>query len=269
MRLDSFPTVYAARSNQFKALRRTVIEDLLEQEPIHPTHWQKLDVSSSPAHATYELEQVTLHFEMPHTESEAVESIAPDLPWAEGHFQERVAGRSVNPGDWHDKWPYHQGQVQLHQNGGRYDHNYMERIWPAALRNEVAGGDFTGYRFHVGDLNDVVRMMVKEPSTRQAYLPIWFPEDTGATSDQRVPCSIGYHFLLRGNNLNLTYTLRSCEAYRHFTNDVYMAVRLAQWVAGKLSWEFGRVISAGNLHMTIASFHGFVGDTNQLEALCG
>ena len=258
------PYLTAATTEQFSEALRGICEALLDTTPVHPRKWQSLDVTESPVHATHELPQMTFYYDMPQTRKEAVEAIEPDLPWAEGHFKERVSGVPVNPGEWHDKWPYHVGREALHQNGGKYDHNYMERMWPAWLHYEDTQLPFTGYRFRVGDLDDVVKMLDRDSTTRQAYLPIWFPEDTGATAGQRVPCTLGYHFLIRDGVLNLSYYLRSCEIRRHFTNDVYMACRLAQWMGNRL----GGGLEMGTLHMAIASMHGFVGDTEWMEERC-
>lgn len=254
---------------QFREMRTSLIRELLKTEPFDAGKWQRLDVSGSDAHQTFELQQITIFYPMPQTQSDAISFIGPDLPWAEGHFRERIAGEPINPGDWHDKWPYHLNAEKLHQHEGKYDHNYMERFWPKNLMPQ-------GYRFKTGDLRDVADLLIAEPYTRQAYLPVWFPEDTGVTEGQRVPCTLGYQFLIRDGQMHLSYHLRSCEAYRHFTNDVYMAVRLAQMIvndmhlrcASKMREIAPEGLQLGNLHMTIGSFHGFVGDQANLEALC-
>ena len=44
-----------------------------------------------------------------------------------------------------------------------------------------------------------------------------------------MPCSLGYHFTLRGGLLHVTYFIRSCDFLRYFRDDVYMAMRLGQW----------------------------------------
>src|SRR5262245_41328374 len=78
----------------------------------------------------------------------------------------------------------------------RFSHTYMTRYWPKGLS--------TGIEFTPGDLMDIARLLVREPYTRQAYLPVWFPEDTGAVEEQRVPCSLGYHFMLRDFKLHVS-----------------------------------------------------------------
>lgn len=130
---------------------------------------------------------------------------------------------------------------------------YYSRFWPCG------SGPSVGVRFRYGDLNDVVARLKTNLLTRQAYLPIWFPEDTGAPDGVRVPCSLGYHFMVREGKLHLTYHIRSCDFMRHFRDDVYMAVRLAQWVWQQLGEDYNH-LRMGELTMHIGSFHIFEGD---------
>jgi thymidylate synthase len=145
----------------------------------------------------------------------------------------------------------------------------MERYWPryAGRRGWKEGDGFShaheGIRYEYGDLNDVVRQLASKPHTRQAYLPIFFPEDTGAVHGERVPCTLGYHFILRNGELHIVYYIRSCDAVRHFRNDVYMTARLLQWVLSQLHdtdlnedhpWQ---EVEPGTLTMHITSFHCF------------
>jgi thymidylate synthase len=120
-----------------------------------------------------------------------------------------------------------------------------------------------GVRYEFGDLQDVVNLLNKSLHTRQAFLPIWFPEDTGVVHGERVPCTLGYHFLVREDLLNIVYYIRSCDFLRHFPDDVYMACRLAQWVADKLP------VDVGSMVMHISSLHIFEGDMPRMEQMYG
>lgn len=268
---DTSAGLVVADAHEFREMRWAIASKLLEQKPFNAGKWQQLDVSESSAHDTYELLNLSLWYNMPQDREAAANMIRPDLPWSEAHFQERISGEPMNPGVEHANWPYHQNAVDLHQNGGRYDHNYMERLAATKLTNEWIYGQgsdmpWTGYRFPTGDLMDVVKQLGSQPGTRQAYVPIFFPEDTGATMGQRVPCTLGYQFIIRDNVLHVVYGMRSCEIYRHFTNDVYMAVRLAQWMQQRLVLEHGlKDLTLGRLTMHITSFHGFVGDTHNIK----
>jgi len=262
--------LFIAESTEFVEMRSEIAQKLLDTKPENQGKWQQLDVSASAGHDTYELLNVSLWYQMQQIDTHAANDILPDLPWAEAHFQERVGGRAINPGVEHANWPYHANGAELHLKNEKYDHNYMERFWPTDIdcsdqNAEYFDPNFKGYRFPVGDLNDVVQQLIDNPGTRQAYLPIFFPEDTGATSNQRVPCTLGYHFIIRNGEINLQYNMRSCEIYRHFTNDVYMAVRLAQWVRDRIVAWGGPMYSLGQLSLHAVSLHGFVGDTDKIE----
>jgi len=263
--------LFVADGNQFVELRSEIAEKLLQTVPQNQGKWQQLDVSASNAHDTYELLNVTTWYQMQQSDSHAAADILPDLPWAEAHFQERVGGKAINPGVEHANWPYHANGADLHLKNEKYDHNYMERFWPTGLKfepmvfNGKSGQRFRGYRFPVGDLQDVAEQLLDNPGTRQAYLPIFFPEDTGAVDNQRVPCTLGYHFIIRNSELHLQYNMRSCEIYRHFTNDVYMAVRLAQWMRDCIVSMGGPFYTLGQLTLHAVSLHGFVGDKHKIE----
>ena len=116
----------------------------------------------------------------------------------------------------------------------------------------------TGIMYEYGDLKDVVDLMIDDPLTRQAYLPVWFPEDTGG-GDKRAPCTIGYHFLMRNDRLSVNYHIRSCDFVKHFRNDLYLTARLVIWMLKQLRsrdprWNDVRV---GDFIMQIGSLHSF------------
>lgn len=168
----------------------------------------------------------------------------PNLPWAEDHFQERVSGIPMNPAPSYEWWPFYK-QDEKWRPDGVFSHTYPERMWTPALH---------GVRYDYGNLGDVVKMLQQDPTTRQAFLPIWFPEDTGAVHGERVPCTIGYQFYIRDGQLNMFYPMRSCDFRRHFRNDVYMAMRLGQWVAEQTGTR------PGTLSMNVWNLHVFEGE---------
>src|SRR5690606_33375763 len=102
----------------------------------------------------------------------------------------------------------------------------------------------------VGDLDDVIQLLENNKLTRQAYLPIFHPEDTGATAGQRVPCTLGYYFWVDPDGkLNMEYTIRSCDAFRHLRNDIYFTCMLLLYVADSTKLKYGDVnFIIHNLH---------------------
>jgi thymidylate synthase len=191
-----------------------------------------------------------------------IEDCSPTLPWANEHFEERVSGIPYNPPPSHEIWG--NGNTVNFTENGKFSHTYPERFWPKHANDSKSWN--TGIRYKLGDLNDVVSLLYREQHTRQAYLPVWFPEDTGSVEGQRVPCSLGYLFRMVDGHLHITYKIRSCDIFRHFRDDVYLACRLNLWVLEKLKAraEFNHVmpdqwknIKPGMLKMQIDSLHCF------------
>jgi hypothetical protein len=189
--------------------------------------------------------------------------------WVEPHFAERVNGDPFNPGETYKLWPHYGSDAKMRSENQKFSHTYMERYWP-----KFANGGFKnidqktysneGIRYPYGDLSDLIDLLKKEPDTRQAYLPIFFPEDTGAIHGGRVPCSIGYQFIIRHNYLHVVYQLRSCDFLRHFADDLYLTCRLAEQVRDSLKIEG---LQLGNLTTHITSLHIFAMEVPKVEKL--
>jgi hypothetical protein len=201
---------------------------------------------------------------IPHTIEELVEEIKPNLPWADNHLDERVGGLPLNPPPSNEWWPFNQNKNSEFKKEEKFSHTYPERIWPKKAPINNSTGKLTkqilkGIRYEYGDFNDVLDLLEREPFTRQAFLPIWFPEDTGAHHKERVPCTIGYHFMRRGDFLHVSYFIRSCDIMRHFRDDIYLACRKVLWVIEEMkkrdkSWEN---VVPGYYAMHIVSLHCF------------
>lgn len=247
---------------------------------VHSAKWQGVDIASKPEMAMHELTHVSFGVPLPsETPGHYAADIKPNLPWVDDHFMERVCGYPINPGHEWSNWPYGKSAAQFLE-GGKFNHNYMERYWP-----KFAGFDANptvdpedwkteeierltslatpnrGIKYEYGDLNDVVELLCSDPLTRQAYLPIWFPEDTGGGS-KRAPCTIGYHFLMRGDRLSINYEIRSCDFVRHFRDDLYLTVRLLLWVLEECRKRDSRWLDVkpGKFFIQIGSFHMFRND---------
>lgn len=268
--------------SNFKQVRRAAVFELLENgRQIRPSNWQGVPIENP----MFE----TVHFSfgcfIPADAKKLAMAVQPNLPWAENHFLERVGGVPLNPGNEYKNWPYFRGNVEKHQTegDGQFTHSYMERIWPkqANLKlneEQQFGVDHLGevvtrygIRYEYGDLNDVVKLLHRDPTTRQAYLPIWFPEDTGAVHGGRVPCSLGYwfYYLPEEHRLECTYYIRSCDIVRHFRDDIYLACRKTQWMIEQLRkldsrWDD---VLPGRLVMHIGSLHCWEQEKNNLKRM--
>lgn len=240
----------------------------------HPMRWQALEVRDRPEAKM--MEQVFVNFSTSLT-TESLDYyrtiIKPNLPWADNHFEkERVSGEPLNPGETYKEWPSANASMALDwANGKQFNHSYAERYWPKFAGLSPLGKylaeiepsrPLCGIRHEYGDLAGVVRHLVKEPTTRQAYLPVWFPEDTGDSHNGRKPCSIGYHFIMRNGRLHITYQIRSCDFVRHLRDDIYLTVRLLLWVLDECRKQdrLWFQVKPGFYRMDIGSLHCFVNE---------
>lgn len=238
---------------------------LINENPLPTSSWQSQSDSKHPEMQPIEFENVIIESTIPESRAEIATLLRPNLPWAEDHFQERVSGIPHNPPPSSSWWPYARVNNAEHKHGEIFSHTYPERIWPPKIN--WRGTAVSGIRYGYGNLNNVIELLTKDPFTRQAYLPIWFPEDTGAVASQRVPCTLGYHFRIRGNKLHVNYYMRSCDIMRHMVDDLYLAARLGQWVCDQLSFKLLNLeLKMGILTTYITSLHLFVGDINIVKA---
>src|SRR5215471_1398674 len=246
-------------------------------------HWQGYETQGRPDLITDELINVSFDAPIPHSMHVLEDECRPNMPWAEMEFQERVAGHANNPHHSLEYWPYWSGGAQAaatHAGGENFQftHTYSERFWPN-YTGEDPVGKIRGIRYQWGDLDDVLDLLQGHPYTRQATFPIFFPEDTGAVHGGRIPCTLHYHFLLRDGRLHVWYPIRSCDAVRHFRDDIYMACRLGQWVLDRLQDKqaqdrtelvgddpdfYWSEVEPGNLYFTAYSFHVHRGDKHKL-----
>lgn len=226
---------------------------LKEGEKQDVKEWQSISTDLK----MVELRNLYLNFPCPLHIDKLQKLLAPDLPWAEDHFKERINGEPLNPGKEWENWPYYSNALDdkrfRNNNGHLFDHTYMERFWPVKKQ---------GIRYNMGDFNDILNRLKKNIHNRQSYLSIWHPEDqSNDKTNKRVPCTLGYYFQIRNNTIELTYHIRSCDLVRHLKNDLYMAGRLLQYVRTQVD----RRLKIGNLYVWIGNLHCFELDLYYIE----
>ena len=237
--------------------------------------WQSSDVSDKPEMRMREI--LNHSFQVPLNGIEDLshwqKDIEPNLPWANDHFEERVSGHPLNPGVQWKNWPWSNSADRFRTEGEQFSHTYMERYWPKEANRSPRRRESStivplrGIRYAYGDLIDVVNHLAADPLTRQAFLPVWFPEDTGVVHGERVPCTLGYHWILRNGFFHSTYYIRSCDFYRHFRDDLYLTLRLHLWMLDRLRvdrtqrWES---VKPGFFTFHCVSMHLFVNDAIRL-----
>jgi thymidylate synthase len=268
------------QSANFERIHADIVYRMKQAPVVSMGSWQS--TTKNP----YALEMRELlheHFEylLPRTLEELDLAVKPFQPWADKHFEhERVSGCPINPGTTYKEWRYPASAAE--HTDFQFSHSYAERYWPQ-FAGKTPGGELDypklvkenarphfGIRHSYGDLAGVVRLLAQDHTTRQAYLPIFYPEDiTAALKKERIPCTLGYHFICRNGGLDIVYPMRSCDLVRHFRDDVYLTARLVLWVLDRLreqspnkGWD---AVRPGKLVMNITSLHCFA--TDNLENL--
>lgn len=248
---------------------------------VHTERWQGFDISQRPEAAMFEQLFYNFSADLRQEDLEYYrQDIKPNIPWADDHFAERVSGQPLNPGEQWRKWPYALKADSSRDEHGQFNHTYMERYWPrwAGMTSDgilpsaslstlsplstLAPYGHYGIRYRYGDLNDLIASLLAEPHTRQAYLPIFFPEDTGIANPGRKPCTLGYHFIMRDDHLHVTYYIRSCDFVRHLRDDIYLTIRLLLHILDQLRLKdpVWQKVKPGRYRMDIVSLHCFVND---------
>lgn len=254
-----------------KLMQQTAVE-------VHPARWQGMDVSKKPEMVSYEILNFNFTAPLERIDLEYYQrQCEPNLPWADDHFKERVSGVPLNPGTEWRNWPWSRSADRFRTNEA-FNHSYMERFWPRFAGHKAATTveewnkwadaqpileAHKGLRHEYGDLNDLVRLLAHDPLTRQAWIPLFFPEDTGIADGGRKPCTLGYQVILRNNRLSMYYPLRSCDFVRHFRDDIYLAVRLLLWIINRcaeLNPEAWYNVKPGTLTFHATSLHCFKPD---------
>lgn len=258
---------------KFQDIYDELAKGLRQASVVETKKWQSTDANPH-ALRMRELQHVQVRYGIPGESLQHLSAeIQPFQPWADKHFEtERVSLHPINPGTTYKEWRY-PASAKEHV-GFQFSHSYAERYWPKyagqtasgiVMADEREGLDpHCGIRFEYGDLWDLVEVLRRDPYTRQAYLPIFFPEDLQASlHGERLPCTLGYHFLMRSGRLDIVYHMRSCDFVRHFRDDVYLTVRLLLWVLDRLrdhdeDWVS---VTPGKFIMNISSLHCFEDDT--------
>lgn len=203
---------------------------------------------------------------MPQIEQLVKIEVQPNIPWADEHAKERFGGKPLNPPPSHAIWPFNQNGNEAFIKDQVFDHTYPERFWPKhagdTLEHDLRRTQHKGIRFQYGDLNDVIIKLSLDTETRQAFIPIWFPEDTGQDESVRVPCSLGYHIIIRNNYLHITYFMRSVDMIRHYQDDIYLCWKLAHHIKTELHIEG---LQLGYMAFMGVNCHIFMSDKDAIE----
>ena len=158
--------------------------------------------------------------------------------WAEAEFEERISGSNLNPGKaWElrkEVW------TEFLTDSGKFDYTYSERI---GLQHQKA-----------------IHELIARPETRQAIIQIHNREiDDKVMGSKRIPCSMFYQFMLRDGKLDVIYVMRSSDFVTHFQNDIYLAIKMQEYIARFAGYKTGKFL------MFVSSLHCYKKDWEKLN----
>lgn len=155
-----------------------------------------------------------------------------ELSYADQELIERITPSWVNPGI---AWTVRKETWEQFLVNGKMDYTYNER-----------------YRTQ---LERVIEELKTKPGTRQAVMTVYDQHhDLGNWGGKaRIPCSMYYQFIRRKVRdrevLHCVYTMRSCDALTHLLYDLYMTMKLQEYVANAVGIDPGTfTYFAGSLH---------------------
>lgn len=207
----------------FKEADNEIKRDLAELgAAVHPQTMQDKDIADDPAYDTRELLNYGYTVLSP-----VLADLNPNQPWADAEFEERIAGVALGEGFAWELRP--EVWKEFHDRGFGYTY---------------------GERYSDG-LEPLIEELRTHPESRQLFLSVWDNfVDPGHLGKVRVPCSLGYWFALREEQLHMTYMQRSADFATHFQNDQYLSSKLQRHVATEVGVIPGRFTHwIGSLHV--------------------
>jgi hypothetical protein len=142
---------------------------------------------------------------------------------------------SLNPGK---SWLSRKEVWEPFLHDGKFSYTYPERIHSTPAIHQI---------------NHLERVHNLDPKSRQLVIQIYNQvlDDHNRGGKARVPCTMHYQFLHRGEFLYLIANMRSCDLYTHFAIDLSIAWFMAHYFAGQWGAQCPRLM------MQFGSLHGF------------
>lgn len=113
------------------------------------------------------------------------------------------------------------------------------KIWQHMLDENGNVNSNYGYQWNRGDqLNKVIEMLKKDPSTRRASISLYDGKEIDQYEKDTV-CTYAVNFYIEGEALNAQVMMRSNDLVYGFCNDQYCFTKLQELVAQRLSKRIG------------------------------
>lgn len=219
--------IYKNFPEALSEIKRDVVEMGIK---CHPKTYQDKVVADNPDFDTLELQNYI--FTVAEPDFKSIPNVS--QPWADAEWLERVHGIQGNPVNPGTAW------------------ELRPDVWKEFLdKNKQFAYTYSIRLSLYQQMDHIIKRINQDPDSRQLFISIWHASDIyklGGIS--RVPCSLGYQIQIRKKKVNITYLQRSADLVTHFSNDVYLACRLQDFIAYSTDYEIGTYTHwIGSLHM--------------------
>jgi hypothetical protein len=236
--------IFINAQEAFEEVKRDLAEMGIK---VYPKTMQDKNIEGNEDYVTMELQNYGYQI------LKAIPSQIPGVsqPWADAEFMERITPPKVCSdfstceechkygGSW-DRWTDEKDTTPILMNPGEA-YKLRPEVWNEYLHEGRFGYTYNERFWQNNQFTKIINQLKNDPGSRQIWLSLWNPEiDPDHIGGKvRVPCSIGYGFQVREGKLNIHYVMRSSDFATHFANDVYLAMRLLEFVAGQTGYEVG------------------------------
>lgn len=146
--------------------------------------------------------------------------------------------------------------------GGLSSPSLMQSVSPA-FGKFLDGGDLHGaYGRRVRpQMDSVIRRLKEDSDSRQAIVTIWDPLHDTQDGLHDTPCTLGFGFRIRDDELRMTSLMRSQDFWLGMAYDLFFFSQLGHSVANTLGIEFT------SLRHHVMSLHAYARDYDKIENL--
>ena len=160
-----------------------------------------------------------------------------------------IVPRNWNPEYAEAEWQWYlTGDPRISTLGDIY--GKVPEIWKRMADENGQVNSNYGYQWErARQLENVVEMLIKNPSTRQACISIYDGKEISDYASD-TPCTYAVQFTILDNRLNMCVTMRSNDLWFGFCNDQYCFSKLQQLVSERLKLKTGTYYHfVHNLHL--------------------
>jgi len=160
-----------------------------------------------------------------------------------------IVPRNWNPEYAEAEWQWYlTGDPRISTLGEIY--GKIPPIWKRMADENGQVNSNYGYQWErARQLENVVEMLIKNPSTRRACISIYDGKEISDYASD-TPCTYAVQFTILDNRLNMCVTMRSNDLWFGFCNDQYCFSKLQQLVSERLKLKTGTYYHfVHNLHL--------------------